>query len=323
MLLDLWRILERRLTRFPLQKIPARKRRKHFNKMVNHPGIIGLIIALLIQSIAAATNIRALYLFKDVMKSNTAAIKTSGFNSVIMFGVGIIDNGDIMYYSNTAGSSDVLIASNGTYVGGAALADKVTSFKTGTTGIDRIEISMNSQHVKDLMKTPGPGATTRVYRNFAALKTAWTLDAVNNDDESLYDVPSTVTFAQMLGKIGYRYTIAPYTNTAFWVSVTTQANKGLAIPLLDRVYLQCYDGGAGNNPSSWQTSLGMKVVPLLWVTNDSKPSQGTTSAQARTKFAAWNAKSSLAGGGYWNDYDIEKLGLSYAGYGDVLRSVFP
>ncbi|KAI0416006.1 hypothetical protein F5X98DRAFT_344982 [Xylaria grammica] len=273
----------------------------------------------------AASNIRSIYLFKDVLKSDTTSLKTSGFNSVIMFGVGILGNGDIMYYSNTPGSSDVLAASNGTYVGGDALAAKVQSFKSGTTGINRVEISMNSQHVKDLMANPGPGSSTPLYRNFAALKAAWGLDAVNNDDESLYDVSSTVKFAKMLGEIGYKYTIAPYTNSGFWVSLISQTNSGLADPnlLLDRVYLQCYDGGAGNNPSSWANTLGLKVVPLVWVTNDSKPSQGTTVAQARTKFTSWNSVGGLAGGGYWNDYDIEKNGLSYSQYGGVLASIFP
>ncbi|KAI1851444.1 hypothetical protein JX266_003519 [Neoarthrinium moseri] len=283
-----------------------------------------LLFELFIQH-AFAASIRSIYLFKDVMVSNTTALKTSGFNSLIMFGVGILDNGDIMYYSNTPGSSDVLVASNGTYVGGDALANKVRSFKTGTTGINRLEISMNSQHVRELMASPGPGASTRVYRNFQALKTAWTLDAVNNDDESIYDVSSTVTFAKMLGQVGYKYTIAPYTNSGFWSSVVKQANNGLKEPnlLVDRVYLQCYDGGAGNNPAGWQTTLGMKVVPLVWVTNDSKPSQGTTVAQARTKFSGWNQGAALAGGGYWNDYDIEKMKLSYTDYGNVLTSIFP
>ncbi|KAI0409210.1 hypothetical protein F4802DRAFT_240166 [Xylaria palmicola] len=292
--------------------------------------LLGALLLNLFQPYASAleqasSNIRSIYLFKDVMKSDTASLKTNGFNSVVMFGVGILGNGDIMYYSNTPGSSDVLVASNGTYVGGDALAAKVQSLKTGTTGINRVEISMNSQHVRDLMASPGPGASTPLYRNFAALKTAWGLDAVNNDDESLYDVGSTVKFAQMLGTIGYRYTIAPYTNSGFWVSLIRQANAGPVEPnlLLDRVYLQCYDGGAGNNPASWARTLGLNVVPLVWVTNDSKPSQGTTVAQARSKFAGWSAAGGVAGGGYWNDYDIEKNKLSYSQYGGVLTSVFP
>ena len=282
-----------------------------------------LLLELLV-SVVLGENIRAIYLFKDVMKSDTRALQTSGFNSVIMFGVGILDDGGIMYYSNTPGSSDVLVASNGSYVGGDALAEKVRSFKTGSgTGINRVEISMNSQHVADLMRSPGPGSDTPLYRNFAALKEAWGLDAVNNDDESIYDVSSTVAFSKMLGEIGYKYTGAPYTNQNFWVQVTNQLNSGRDEPLFDRAYLQCYDGGAGNDPASWQNTLGMKVVPLIWVTNDSKPSQGNTAAQARSRFSNWSSGTELAGGGYWNDYDIEKMGLSYTEYGDVLTSVFP
>ncbi|TPX14140.1 uncharacterized protein E0L32_000534 [Thyridium curvatum] len=275
-------------------------------------------------SASASANIRSIFLFKDVMKSDTAAITTSGFNSLIIFGVGILANGDIMYYSNTPGSKDVLLTSQGAYVGGAALADKVRSFKERAgTGVDRVEVSMNAQHVRDLMRSPGPGASTPLYRSFEALRAAWGLDAVNNDDESVYDADSTVAFARMLGAIGYKYTIAPYTNQPFWASVGSRLNAGAASPLLDRVYLQCYDGGAFNDPGDWQGALGLKVVPLVWVTNDSKPSQGTTVAQAKSKFTAWASRSTLAGGGYWNDYDIEKMKLSYKAYGDVLTSVFP
>ena len=64
---------------------------------------------------------------------------------------------------------------------------------------------------------------TRLFRNFAALKEAWTLDAVNNDDESIYDVSSTVVFGRMLGRIGYKYTIAPYTNQRFLGSLSRRS----------------------------------------------------------------------------------------------------
>ncbi|KAM7196886.1 hypothetical protein V8F20_006853 [Naviculisporaceae sp. PSN 640] len=285
-----------------------------------------LVKLLFVYSALAAENVRAIFLFKDVMKSNTTGLKTSGFNTLIMFGIGILDNGDIKYYSNTPGSQDVVVASGGAYVGGAALAEKVRSFKTNDTGVNRLEISMNSQHVKNLMARPSTGSDTPLYRNFAALKEAWTLDAVNNDDESLYDVASTVTFAKMLSKIGYKYTGAPYTNIRFWQSLLSQLNAGLKEPnlVMDRMYLQCYDGGANNNPAGWASNLGIKVVPLIWVTNDSKPVYGTTAAQARSKFSSWNQqRNALAGGGYWNDYDIEKMKLSYKDYGAALTAVFP
>ncbi|SPO03664.1 uncharacterized protein DNG_06347 [Cephalotrichum gorgonifer] len=283
-----------------------------------------ILLEILLQH-ALAETIRSIFLFKDVLKSNTTALQTSGFNTLIIFGIGILENGDIMYYSNTPGSSDVILASAGAYIGGDELAEKVRSLKTGDrTTVNRLEISMNAQHVGPLMASPGPGSDTPLYRNFEALKAAWSLDGVNNDDESIYDLASTVVFAKMLGEVGYKYTIAPYTNDGFWVAVQTNVNDGLEEPdlLLDRVYLQCYDGGAFNDPLAWQRRLGMNVVPLIWVTNDSKPSQGTTVAQARSRFSGWVGRGELAGGGYWNDYDIEKMRLSYMEYGKVLTDIF-
>jgi len=62
----------------------------------------------------------------------------------------------------------------------------------------------------------------------------------------------------MLANIGYKYTIVPYTNIDFWATITTQINEGRTTPdlLMDRVYLQCYDGGADNDPGDWQSMLG-------------------------------------------------------------------
>ena len=229
-----------------------------------------------------------------------------------------------MCYSNTPGSKDTLVASAGAYVGGDALAAKVRSFKTNnttTTTVDRVEISTNAQNIRNLMAAPGPGPATPLYRNLAALRAAWALDAVNNDDESIYHADSTVAFGRMLGAVGLRYSIAPYDGGAvsFWAAVRSRV--GAAV--LDRVYLQCYDGGAGNDPAAWQSRLGAKVVPLLWVVNDSKPGYGVSAAQARDRFAAWRKGAAVAGGGHWNDFDIEKMGLSYKDYGGVLTSVFP
>lgn len=289
--------------------------------------LLTLLLSLSLPPVLAAQT-RAIFLFKDVLKSNTTALQSSSFNTLIIFGLGILPDGSIKYYSNTPRSSDITVASGGSYVGGAALSQKVRSFKDASaTSVTRVEISMNSQNVKALMSRPGPGTDTPLASNFAALKEAWGLDAVNNDDESIYDVASTVAFGKMLGNLGYKYTGAPYTNANFWVSLKNQLNAGRKEGegeglLMDRMYLQCYDGGARNDPLGWQRTLGMKVVPLVWVTNDSKPQFGTSAQQAKSKFQGWRP-SELGGGGYWNDYDIEKMGLSYKAYGDVLAAVFP
>ncbi|KAK1522744.1 coagulation factor 5/8 type domain-containing protein [Colletotrichum paranaense] len=286
------------------------------------------VLLSLFANAAAAAGVKSIFLFKDVLQSNTTALKTSGFDTLLIFRIGLLGNGDLVYYSTgDAGEAvDAPVVTNGSYVGGTALAEKVKSFKTGTTNINRVEISLVShdttfQIIRDLINADGTGSDTKLYKNFEVLKAEWDLDAFNNDDEGVYDVASTVSFAKMLGKMGYQYSIAPYTNSGFWANVRTQvesANPGL----FDRVYLQVYDGGAGNNPGTWQTTLGMKVIPLVWVVNDAKPSQGTTATQAQQRFASWFSQYVVAGGGYWNDYDIEKMGSSYTDYGAALTSVF-
>lgn len=282
----------------------------------------------------ATASIRSIFLFKDVLESNTTALMTSGFNTVILFSFGVLGNGDVVYYTtNTVtGGIHTTVASNGSYVGGTSLAAKVQSFKSAPlSSINRVEVSMSSsgtafQNVSALIRRDGTGAETVLARNFAALQAAWSLDAFNNDDESVYDVASTVRFAQLLSMAGFpHYTISPYTNMRFWAAVL----KGIPGDTLDRVYLQEYDGGAGNDPSSWQAALGgtAAMVPILWVTNDSKPSQGTTAAKAATRFRRWASSTSkspgVAGGGYWNDYDIEKMKSSYTAYGNALAAAFP
>ncbi|CAK7205971.1 hypothetical protein SEUCBS139899_008752 [Sporothrix eucalyptigena] len=314
--------------------------------------LAGLMITVVSTSPIDATSpsaIRAIFLFKDVLESNTTALMTSGFNTVILFSFGVLGNGDIVYYTTNSvtGGIHTTLASNGSYVGGPALANKVQSFKTAPgTQIDRVEISMSSsgtafQNVSSLIRRDGTGPETLLSRNFAALRKAWTLDAFNNDDESVYDVASTVRFAELLGDPAGanfpHYTAAPYTNMRFWTSVLQgiSTSTHLSEGFFDRVYLQEYDGGAGNDPNSWQTALVPKsskeetvsMVPILWVTNDSKPSQGTTPAQAETRFKRWAASTAshpgVAGGGYWNDYDIEKMKSSYTAYGNALLAVFP
>jgi hypothetical protein len=66
----------------------------------------------------------------------------------------------------------------------------------------------------------------------------------------------------------------------------------------------------------------MRLVPILWVVNDAKPSQGKTPSQSQILFDRWNLGKSAAGGGYWNDYDIEKMNSSYTAYANVLDTVF-
>ena len=93
-----------------------------------------------------------------------------------------------------------------------------------------------------------------MYKNFKALKNAIPeIDAVNNDDEYCYDVATAVKFHKMMYELGYKTTVAPYMNRSFWENLVSQLGDRC-----DRVLIQCYDGGAGNNPSDWH--LGNRAV---------------------------------------------------------------
>ncbi|RDW56771.1 putative coagulation factor 5 type-containing protein [Coleophoma cylindrospora] len=284
--------------------------------------------SLFLSSVFASGDLKPIFLFKDVLESNYTALTTSGFDTLVIFRVGVLATGDLVYYATGSAAQAVTITavSNGTYVGGAQLANKIKSYKTGNTTVNRVEVSLVSAdttfvNIENLINTEGVGPTTILYQNFKALKAAWTLDAVNNDDESNYDVPSTLKFAEMLGTIGYKYTSAPYTNLDFWSTVGSSLNETNP-GMYDRLYLQCYDGGENNDPGEWQDVLDMKIVPLLWVTNDDKPEYGNTPALSQIKFANWSSLYSVAGGGYWNDYDIERMNSSYTLYADALLDVF-
>ncbi|KAH7324783.1 coagulation factor 5/8 type domain-containing protein [Stachybotrys elegans] len=290
--------------------------------------LLGLLATSLYITTVAADYSKAIFLFKDVMQSNTTALKTTGFNTLIIFRIGVLPSGDLVYYSTgDAGEPvDAPVMTNGEYVGGDALAEKVKSFKTGDTLVERVEVSIVShdtsfREIRDLIAAEGTGPDSILYKHFSILKDAWDLDGFNNDDESVYDVSSTVDFALMLGGMGYKYSAAPYSNQRFWANIYGRINA--ASPgLADKAFVQVYDGGAGNTPQQWANALGMKIVPMEWVINDAKPYEGNTAEQCRAQFQRWFASGTLDGAGYWNDYDIEKMGSSYDDYAGVLSDIF-
>lgn len=287
-----------------------------------------LLPSLALLPACLSQSIEAIYLFKDVLSSNPTALKATNLNTVLLFNIEVHNTTDLFYPQRTeTAETSHLVASNGKYVGGPDIANAMKNYKINSS-IDRVEITLVSgyptfENIRDIINSEGTGSDTVLYRNFAALKEAWDLDAINDDDEGVYDIPSTVAFAKMVGEMGYKFTGAPYRKQWFWKALIQQINA--ATPgLMDRIYLQCYDGGKGNHPGVWQEKLGMKVVPLLWVTNVAKPKKGKTVEQARVSFQGWKDQDMVAGGGYWNDYDIEKVsGVGgYEDYAGVLESIF-
>ena len=173
--------------------------------------------------------------------------------------------------------------------------------------ITRIELSIGGDqtsfaNIKSLINQYGTGSANPLYNNLKVLKGKLTLDAIDYDDESEYDAASSASLAAMCAALGMKVSICPYTNASYWLNLVTtinKANPGAA----DAIYLQCYDGGAGNDPGEWNDyfkATGLKVAPGLWAThyegNPQTCTTSTTSSEAQTQIASWAKETTLDGG---------------------------
>lgn len=220
-------------------------------------------------------------------------LKNSGFTYVILFNVNVETDGTLTTDGET-------ICRNGEYVffnEQPYYVDDVKALKTWPTGIERIEICIGGwgnesyYRIRDLINSQGTGESSILYRNFKALKEAIPeIDAVNNDDEHSYDATTAVQFHTMMFDLGYKTTVAPYTNKTFWQSLVTGLNRNRR-GACDRVLIQCYDGGAGNNPSDWH--LG--GLPLHAGRTNYQTDMETSIGQMQS----WKDNNNVVGGFVW------------------------
>lgn len=230
-------------------------------------------------------------------------LRSSGFTTVMLWSIHVNGNGDLNL-------NDVPLISNGQYVGSNAdWSTQLQRLRQAPTSVNRVEVSIGAGGTTDfesihaLVNGTGPGSGTGpdsiLYRNFQALKALTGADAANFDDESAYDLPSATAFGQMLVDLGYRITFVPYTNRPFWVAL--KANLGNSV---DRIYLQDYAGGTGNDPKAWSDALGMPVWPGLWSRHGSGCTQGSSPAQVGAQMSTWRQTAGIEGGFMWLYDDI-------------------
>lgn len=252
------------------------------------------------------------------------SLRASGYTTVILWTIHVdSSSGDLIL-------NDKRVVSDGVYVGDAAWPGQLATLKRAPTSVTRIEVGIASWGVNDflsiqtLMNTHGTNTTSILYRNFLALKNATGADAVNLDDEMLYDVDTTVKFSLMCVSMGYKVALCPYTRSTFWSSCYSQINSR-APGAVDAVYLQCYAGGAGNNPATWNSYFGgLKVIPGLWSRHGGGCAEGDSPATVATKMLNWKNTAGVTGGFMWL-YD-DMLACASAGtaaqYANAINSAF-
>jgi autotransporter-associated beta strand protein len=212
--------------------------------------------------------------------------KASGFTTLITFAMHVDADGTLQLGGGP-------VCSNGVYIGPTNWSTLVSTVKTSPTTVTRYEVCIGGwldtsyDNIKSLITAPGFGPTSMLYKNFQALKNAVPgIDAINDDDEKTYDLTSSTKFANMLGGLGYKFTTAPYQNQSFWVNLNN------AVTNCDYIYLQCYQGGAGNDPGQWNTAFGHGVKVI--------PGQESNTADP-AKWISWYQQTGTQGGFFYPD----------------------
>ena len=229
--------------------------------------------------------------------ANITELQKSGFNELIVWSVEVNAAGDLNL------NGEFPLTSAGTYIGNntyPTFPADLTKIKSGT--VKRITLSIGSSNfgdwedVKALVDKQGTGPNSILYKDFAAIKAALPIDAIDFDDENSYDSASTIKFAVMLGKLGYHVTMNPYTNNSYWISVVAAINKKTA-GLVDGIHLQTFAGGGGNSPCSGWNFGNVPVLPGISDQTSAPPY--LTPMQTLAQMQSWHTQCGITGGWVW------------------------
>ncbi len=229
--------------------------------------------------------------------TNIAELKKSGFNELIVWSVEVNQTGDLNL------NGEFPLTSAGTYIGDQTyptFPKDLATIKQGT--VKRITLSIGSSNygdfedIKSLVDKQGTGPDSILYKDFAAIKAALPIDAIDFDDENSYDAPSTTKFAVMLGKLGYHVTMNPYTNNSYWISLVAGINKKSA-GLVDGIHLQTFAGGDGNSPCSGWNFGTVPVFP--GISDQSSAPPELSPLQTKAQMNSWHTQCGIIGGWVW------------------------
>ena len=229
---------------------------------------------------------------------NIKELAKSGFNELIVWSVEVNGAGDLNL------NGEFPLTSAGAYIGNATYPDFPRDLKRIKQGTPmRVTFSVGSSNfgdwedIKALIDAQGTGPDSILYKDFAALAAALPVDAIDFDDENGYDAPSTIKFALMLGKLGYKVTMNPYTNASYWTSVVSQINKK-SPGVVDGIHLQTFAGGGGNSPCASEWNFGaVPVFPGLSDQTSAPPYRSP--AQTKTVMQTWHGQCGVTGAWIW------------------------
>jgi hypothetical protein len=288
-----------------------------------------------------STPIIALYaggpLGPSEIAQNLAATQAAGWNTIILslFHIGNPQNqgqswGDIIF------NGSPMVVSQGQYVADASWPANVAALKQ-TGAITKVYASIGGgQPVVDFgtlqtiyEQNGNSFSGTMLEANFQVFrKTFPAIDGIDMDVEDTYDQPSFVAFCQMLIGMGFDITFCPYTQPSFWtgsLAALQQSNPG-AVKWWN---LQCYAGGAGNDPGTWADAITQAIPGFAtggyivasdwsrWYNTQYHYWDGDCPPAVTALLSGFAGEPSLGGGFIWNMDAILNDGPNPAGCGSA------
>jgi hypothetical protein len=209
--------------------------------------------------------------------------RDSRFNTIFLFTLQVNADGSLRFNDHP------VVAANGTWVGG-----NWGTLIAGCRGnyVTNIELaignwgSVSFDNIRNLVAAGSPA----LRRNFTTLKNNINVNAIQMDDEKTYHRHSMVALCKMLTEVGFaKVSLCPYTNQSFWAGVKSDLGSRVS-----GVWLQCYDGGAGNSATQWRSALGNTSVMYP---GEIIFSGGTT---VTSRMTTWRTQG-FGGGFIWGD----------------------
>lgn len=228
-------------------------------------------------------------------------IATAGYTTVVIWAAHIDGSGNI-----NINDSPVIL--NGSFQSAAQdWANQVAALKTskGTT-ITRLELSIGGDqtsfaNIKSLISKYGTGSSNPLYTSLSILQSKLGLDAVNYDDETEFDLPSSEGLASICVDLNMKVSVCAIGGSQdHWVKFITGVNK--AKPgAADAVYIMTYGGADPVDWNGYMKPTGLIVSPGLWACHYDAPGSTTCTTYVaanavQTQIAAWKKQTSLDGG---------------------------
>jgi len=227
------------------------------------------------------------------------------FTTALLWSIHVHPNGDLYY-------NDTPLVQNQQF---KLSAEFITNVKT-----------LHGGGVKELLISIGAWGTATDFTNLDAswnsggsanLQTLFStlpITAVDFDYEGDYGPDAQNLIVDLTKKIAglkVGVTYCPYTATSFWTGCLQKVYSDMNSQPVRYMNLQCYAGGAGNDPRSWVSAVksagagitnpGAFIVPGYWVANGG---EGNTCPTALQSTLASLAGSGIDGAFLWNSGDM-------------------